>query len=105
VPSFKLVYFVPEEARDATREAVFSAGGGVIGDYEHCSWYTKGTGTFHGGEGTAPAVGEAGRDERVEEYRVEIVVPAERLDAAVSALRAAHPYEEVALDVYPLHTP
>jgi hypothetical protein len=105
VPSFKLVYFVPEEARDTTREAVFSAGGGVIGDYEHCSWYTKGTGTFHGGEGTAPAVGEAGRDERVEEYRVEIVVPAERLDAAVSALRAAHPYEEVALDVYPLHTP
>jgi hypothetical protein len=105
VPSFKLVYFVPEEAREATREAVFSAGGGVIGDYEHCSWYTKGTGTFHGGEGTAPAVGEAGRDERVEEYRVEIVVPAERLDAAVSALRAAHPYEEVALDVYPLHTP
>jgi hypothetical protein len=105
VPSFKLVYFVPEEARDTTREAVFSAGGGVIGDYEHCSWYTKGTGTFHGGEGTAPAVGEAGRDERVEEYRVEIVVPAERLDAAVSALRAAHPYEEVALDVYPLYTP
>jgi hypothetical protein len=101
--SFKLVYFVPEDARDSTRDAVFAAGGGVIGGYEHCSWYTAGTGTFHGGEGTAPAVGEAGRDEHVAEYRVEILVPGERLEASVAALRAAHPYEEPAIDVYPLH--
>jgi hypothetical protein len=100
----KLVYFVPEEARDATREAVFAAGGGVIGDYERCSWYTAGTGTFLAGEGADPAVGDVGEEERVPEYRVEIVVPEEALDAAVGALRAAHPYEEVAFDLYPLRT-
>ena len=96
---------MPEEARDATRDAVFAAGGGVIGDYERCSWYTAGTGTFLAGEGADPAVGEVGEEERVAEYRVEIVVPEEALAAAVQALRAAHPYEEVAFDLYPLRTP
>jgi hypothetical protein len=98
----KLVWFVPEEALDATRAAVFAAGGGRIGDYERCSWYTAGTGTFLGGPGTAPATGEPGREERTLELRVETVVPGERVDAVVSALTAAHPYEEVAYDLYPL---
>jgi hypothetical protein len=99
---YKLVWFVPREALDATREAVFSAGAGVIGDYSHCSWYTEGTGTFLGGEGTSPSVGRPGREERVAELRVETVVPAERVDAVVAALREAHPYEELAFDLYPL---
>ena len=81
---------------------MFAAGGGVIGDYERCSWYTAGTGTFLAGEGAAPAVGGVGEEERVPEYRVEIVVPESALRAAVDALRAAHPYEEVAFDIYPL---
>jgi hypothetical protein len=93
---------VPEEALDATRNAVFDAGAGRIGAYERCSWYTAGTGTFFGGESTDPAVGEAGREERLPELRVETVVPDDRLDAAIAALRAAHPYEEPAYDVYPL---
>ena len=101
----KLVYFVPEAARDATREAVFAAGGGRIGDYERCSWYTPGTGTFLAPEGASPAVGEVGQEEHVQEYRVEIVVPEEALAVAVDALRKAHPYEEVAFDLYALHTP
>jgi hypothetical protein len=99
---YKLVWFVPEEALEATRNAVFDAGGGRIGEYERCSWYVSGTGTFHGGEATAPTIGERGRDERVSELRVETIVPAERLDAAVAALRLAHPYEEPAYDVYAL---
>jgi hypothetical protein len=99
----KLVYFVPAEARDATRAAVFAAGGGRIGDYEHCSWYTLGTGTFLAGEGAAPAVGTVGAEEQVEEYRVEVVVPEARVRAVVDALRSAHPYEEVAFDLVPLH--
>ncbi len=98
----KLVWFVPEEALDATREAVFGAGAGVIGNYTRCSWYTPGIGTFKGEEGSDPAIGEAGREERVAELRVETVVPADRAADVVRALLDAHPYEEVAFDLYPL---
>ena len=98
----KLVWFVPEDALDATRDAVFAAGAGRIGEYERCSWYTAGTGTFFGREGTAPVLGASGREERFAELRVETVVPGERLDEVVAALSGAHPYEEPAYDVYPL---
>jgi hypothetical protein len=98
----KLVIFVPADALDAVRDAVFAAGAGRIGQYERCSWYAEGTGTFLGGDGTHPAVGEPGREERVPELRLETVFPAERHDAVVTALRAAHPYEEPAFDVYAL---
>lgn len=100
--SAKLVYFVPEAALDSTRDACFAAGGGVIGNYERCSWYVAGTGTFLAGEGAEPAVGGVGEEERVPEYRVELVVPDNRVAAVVAALRDAHPYEEPAFDVYPL---
>jgi len=99
---YKLVWFVPEEALDATRDAVFAAGAGRIGDYERCSWYTPGTGTFLGGQGTDPAIGESGREERAAELRVETLVPAERVEPVVAALLEAHPYEEVAYDLYAL---
>jgi hypothetical protein len=98
----KLVWFVPREALDETRDAVFAAGGGRIGRYERCSWYTAGTGTFLAGEGADPSVGQVGHEERVNELRVETVVPAERLAEVIAALREAHPYEQVAFDVYPL---
>jgi hypothetical protein len=98
----KLVWFVPAEALEATRDAVFEAGAGRIGDYERCSWYTAGTGTFLGGESADPAVGESGREEHVPELRVEALLPEEAIEAVVTALRAAHPYEEPAYDVYPL---
>jgi hypothetical protein len=100
--SHKLVWFVPEEALEETRDAVFTAGAGRIGEYERCSWYAAGTGTFLGGEGADPALGERGREERVAELRVETVVPGDRLTEVVAALRKAHPYEEPAFDVYPL---
>jgi hypothetical protein len=99
---FKLVWFVPGESLDSTRDAVFAAGAGRIGAYERCSWFAPGTGTFFGDDTTHPAVGGAGREERVAELRVETVVPDERLVEVVAALRAAHPYEEPAYDVYPL---
>ena len=98
----KLVVFVPREALDAVREALFAAGAGRIGGYEHCSWYTEGTGTFFGGEGTDPAIGRPGVEERIPELRLETMFPAERHDDIVAALRAAHPYEEPAFDVYEL---
>jgi hypothetical protein len=99
---YKLVWFVPREALETTRDAVFAAGGGVIGEYTRCSWYTAGTGTFRGGESTDPATGERGREEHVPELRVETVVPWELVEDVVAALRGAHPYEEPAFDVYPL---
>jgi hypothetical protein len=98
----KLVVFVPREALEAVREALFAAGAGRIGDYERCSFYTAGTGTFLGGESTTPDVGERGREERVAELRLETVYPVEREADVVAALRTAHPYEEPAFDLYPL---
>ena len=94
--------FVPPEALDSVRDALFAAGAGRIGNYERCSWYTEGTGTFVGGEGTEPALGESGREERVPELRLETVYPEDRHDEVVAALRRAHPYEEPAFDVYAL---
>jgi hypothetical protein len=102
MPRLKLVWFVPREALEATRDAVFSAGAGRIGDYERCSWYGAGTGTFLGGESTDPSVGQPGREERVAELRVETVVPADVVTEVVAALKTAHPYEEPVYDVYPL---
>ena len=99
---YKLVWFVPVEAADATRDAVFAAGAGRIGGYDRCSFVGEGIGTFRGGEGTNPVVGTAGREERVAECRVETVVPAALVAAVVEALVAAHPYEEVAYDLYAL---
>ena len=98
----KLVVFVPLEALDQVRGALFAAGAGRIGDYERCSWYTEGTGTFFAGERADPNVGEKGREERVPELRLETVFPEDRQDDVIAALRRAHPYEEPAFDVYAL---
>jgi hypothetical protein len=96
----KLVVFVPREALDAVREALFAAGAGRIGAYERCSWYAQGTGTFLGGEATSPSIGERGAEQRVAELRLETVFPSERHADVIAALRGAHPYEEPAYDVY-----
>jgi len=98
----KVVVFVPPEHADDVAEAAFEAGGGLIGDYRCCSFRTPGEGTFHGGESARPAVGQPGRFERVGEVRLELVVAADRMAAVVQAVRARHPYEEPAIDVYPL---
>jgi hypothetical protein len=100
----KLVVFVPREALDPLREALFAAGAGHTGNYERCSFYTEGTGTFLGGEGTSPSVGKPGREERVAELRLETVFPVEKQDAVIAALRESHPYEEPAFEIYDLVT-
>jgi hypothetical protein len=98
----KLVVFVPREALDNVRTSLFEAGAGKIGKYEHCSWYAAGTGTFLAGEGTEPALGQRGKEQRVSELRLETVFPEELQDEVVAALRRTHPYEEPAFDIYPL---
>ena len=103
IDSFKLVVFTPESDRDAVLSAAFRAGGGRIGAYEDCSFSSFGKGSFFGTEGSNPTVGHAGQPETVEEMRVEVVCPAERLAEILAAVRSAHSYEEPAIDVYPLH--
>ena len=98
----KVVVFVPEAVREAILAAAFGAGAGRIGAYEQCSFATAGQGTFFGTEGTNPTVGRAGRREAVDEFRMEFACPGESSTAVVAAIRRAHPYEEVAIDVYPL---
>ncbi len=98
----KLVIFVPEGDVDAVAEALAGEGAGVIGEYERCAFRTPGTGTFLGGEATDPYLGEKGQLEKVEEIRLETVVPAHAAPRAAAAAVAAHPYEETAIDLYPL---
>lgn len=99
---FKLVTFVPAEAAEAVRDAISEAGGGVIGDYSHCSFRTPGAGTFKPLPGAEPYIGRVGEIEETPEVRLEMIVPESCLHDAVTAMTAAHPYDEVACDVYPL---
>ncbi len=98
----KLVVFVPQEALERVRVALGEAGAGVIGAYSFCSFRTPGTGVFLPESGARPHIGQAGRFEEVEELRLEVSLPEGALDAVVDAMLAAHPYEEVAYDVYEL---
>jgi dinuclear metal center YbgI/SA1388 family protein len=98
----KLVTFVPPDATSKLLDAMALAGAGVIGEYSHCSFRVRGTGAFLPSDRARPALGQRGELTEVEEDRVEVVLPSARLPSVVHALRTAHPYEEVAYDVYPL---
>lgn len=101
----KWVVYVPRENAEAVQEAVFEAGAGHIGDYSHCSWSVSGIGQFLPHEGASPAVGSVGSVERVAEDRFEVVAPARARGAVLAAMRAAHPYEEPAFDIFALLPP
>lgn len=93
---------MPGTHTDAVREAVGKAGAGSIGNYEFCSFSAKGIGRFKPMVGANPAIGRVGELEAVEEERIEVVCPREKLSAVISAIKKVHPYEKVALDIYPL---
>lgn len=99
---FKLVTFVPADHTGGVLDALASAGAGVIGDYERCSFRVAGTGTFRPRPGTAPYSGQVGADNEEAEDRLEVELDRHLAPAVVQALQAAHPYEEVAYDLYPL---
>jgi dinuclear metal center YbgI/SA1388 family protein len=101
--SFKVVVFTPAGDRSAVMAGAFEAGAGQIGAYRECSFAIPGEGTFFGTETTQPAVGQRGQRETVAELRLEMICPAERLPAVLTAIRSRHSYEEPAIDVYPLH--
>ncbi len=96
----KLVTFCPEDHAEKVREAIFNAGAGHIGDYDSCSFNTPGTGSFRGSEDTNPFVGEKGKLHYENEVRLETIYPIYKEKAILNALFDAHPYEEVAYDIY-----
>ncbi|WP_422660341.1 Nif3-like dinuclear metal center hexameric protein [Paenibacillus sp. EC2-1] len=98
----KLVVFVPKSHHQEVLDAVLNAGAGAIGNYSHCSFNIEGFGTFVPGEGTDPFIGKQGTMERVNEIRIETIVPDNLRNKVVQAMLKAHPYEEVAYDLYPL---
>lgn len=98
----KIVVFVPVSHNDKIMEAMARAGAGVIGEYSHCSFQIPGKGTFKGGDATNPFIGKPGALESVEEIRLEMISPRANIPKIIDALMAAHPYEEVAYDIYSL---
>jgi dinuclear metal center YbgI/SA1388 family protein len=92
----KLVTFIPQENAETVMQALYQAGAGQIGNYQNCCFQTEGTGTFMPNTQAVPHIGEANRQERVQEVRAEIIFPQHLETAVLKALRAAHPYEEVA---------
>jgi dinuclear metal center YbgI/SA1388 family protein len=99
----KIVVFVPPESLEKVQNALWQAGAGHIGNYDRTSFSTRGVGTFRPLEGSDPYSGKLGELENADEWRLEIIVPAHLCDAAVTAMIDAHPYEEVAYDIYPLN--
>lgn len=98
----KIVVFVPPHAVSAVMDAMARAGAGIIGEYSHCSFQSAGRGTFLGSASSRPAVGTAGVLETAEEVRLEMVCPRPHAAEVIKALKAVHPYEEVAYDLLPL---
>jgi len=98
----KVAVFVPGSHVNEVAEAIHQSGGGIIGEYSHCSFRSTGTGTFKGSNESKPSIGKKGVIESVEEIKLEVLVNKWKLNQVISALTKAHPYEEVAYDIYPL---
>jgi hypothetical protein len=99
---YQLSFYVPATHVDVVKQAVFDAGAGRIGNYDSCCWQVAGQGQFRPLPGSDPAIGGVGQLERVDEYKVEMVCEDALIVAAVAALKAAHPYEEPAYQVWKL---
>ena len=97
---YALFFYVPESHLEAVKGAVFAAGAGAIGDYKNFWWQVLGQGQFQPMAGSQPFIGTQGQQEKVAEWRVEVVVETASIQSVVSALKAAHPYEEPAYGVY-----
>jgi len=96
---YKLNFFVPAEDKERVKDALFKIGAGRYDNYEYCSFETLGTGQFKPTESANPHIGEIGRIERVQEYKVEMICSDELIKKAVDRLKKVHPYEEVAYEV------
>ncbi|MRF39935.1 NGG1p interacting factor NIF3 [Escherichia coli] len=99
---YKLAFFVPASHVEVVKAAVFAAGGGRIGGYDHCAWQTLGQGQFRPLDGSQPFLGQTGQVEVVEEWKVELVVADDLIAQVVAALKQSHPYETPAYEVWRL---
>ncbi len=98
----KIVVFVPLTHTDKVRKAMGEAGAGIMGNYEHCSFSSKGIGRFKPNDKAKPHIGKANQLEEVEEEKIEVVCPKNKAKEIIKTIKKVHPYEEVALDIYPL---
>lgn len=101
----KLFTFAPSDKAEQVRNAIFEAGGGQIGNYSECSFNTEGMGSFKAGKDADPYVGSVGERHDEKETRIEVIFPATFENRIIKAMKAAHPYEEVAYDIVPLNNP
>ena len=96
---YKLCVYVPEDALESVKRALFDAGAGRLGHYTECCWQVLGSGQFRPGDGSRPAFGAPGDVATLPEYRLEMLCPEDCAEAVISALREAHPYEEPGFDL------
>ena len=99
---YKIITFVPIKDVEQVRKAMGDAGAGALGKYHHASFSTKGVGRFTPGEGAHPTIGKVGEESEVEEERIEVICEKEKIKEVIEAIREAHPYEEIPLEIYQL---
>lgn len=99
---YKVITFVPVKDAQKVRKAMGDAGAGVLGNYHHASFSTKGVGRFIPGEGVHPTIGEVGKLEEVGEDRIEVICAKEKVKDVIATIKKNHPYEEVPLEIYQL---
>ncbi|KYQ88990.1 hypothetical protein DLAC_10206 [Tieghemostelium lacteum] len=102
---YKLCFFVPKTHVENVKNAIFQAGGGVLGNYDRCCWQTLGIGQFRALKGSNPFIGDIGTTETVEEYKVEMVVETQSIKHVISALKQSHPYETPAFEYWRINEP
>lgn len=99
---YKIITFVPIKDAQKVRQAIGDAGAGILGNYHHASFSTRGVGRFTPSVGAHPTIGEVGKPQEVEEERIEVICQKEKVKDVVSAIKESHSYEEVPIEVYEL---
>ena len=99
---YQITFYVPKKHCVNVKQAMFDAGAGVLGNYQECSWQILGQGQFRPTEGSQPFLGEKGKLETVDEYKVEMLCDANCIKLVIQALKSSHPYEVPAYSVIEL---
>ncbi len=99
----KITVFVPSDYLEKITESMATAGAGIIGNYDYCSYRSSGVGTFRSSKNSKPFIGNPGEFEKVEEVRLEMIAPSWKVDDIINSMKKSHPYEEPAYDIYPIH--